>query len=274
MTSVKTIALLTAAAIAVGITAAGLAVATGSLKTAASQTENFDQEGNGEARAQCKGKLKAVSGGFEYVGPNDTSGIVKTAKRDKRRGWEVGMVSALDAERLKAYAYCRKAEGLVNSSDSEILPDSTVEEITVNCPTGTRVISGGTLAALSPDVYVHASHRRDGNTWETSWISYDTNQSATATVTCYDGPPLKQVSKSKTFDFSGSADYKRVNVTATCPQGHRAVSGGFKSNIELSKAGPLIDVSRRVRSRKWRLEATASFYENLKLTAYAYCERI
>ena len=262
------IAVATAAAGGV-VLLAGLASAAGKISIA-SKSLPISKDGRAAGRAQCQGKQKALAGGFELIGPESEAGYIRTTKRDKRRGWQVGINADLDAERVKVFAYCRNDQGLGNSSDSALLASGADEQIVAVCPQGTKAISGGTQTPFGAAAYPYSSFRKDQRRWTTSWVSFDDNSPATATVVCRDGAGLQEVHKTKTVTDPVLDD--RQTVVAECPAGTRVLSGGWESSEPVNKGVSFVGASRRAGKRKWKVAFNTG--ADQQMTAYAYCEQV
>jgi hypothetical protein len=261
-------------ALTIGVTTtfvlvAALAGAAGKISVA-TKTLNIPLDSNVAGRAQCEGKQKSLAGGFAMIGPESEGGYIKTTKRDKRRGWQVGMYADEDADNVKVFAYCRNDQGLANGSENELLDDNADKEIVAACPQGTKAISGGTLTPASSNAYPYSSFRKGQRRWTTEWISLADDSPATTTVVCRDGAGLQEAKKTKTVtdpDFEN-----RFSVVAECPAGSRVLSGGWESSVPVNKGVSFVSASRRVSKRKWKVAFNTTASQ--QMTAYAYCESV
>jgi hypothetical protein len=143
--------------------------------------------------------------------------------------------------------------------------------VTAKCKRGTRVVSGGfetqydTISG-DPNVLINESHR----TGRRSWISGAFNLAAspsgdlTSFAYCRD-QKLKRRHKAITVGLNEEA-----TVTAVCPKGTKAFSGGFRA--EPLSAGPFFYIrsSHKAGGRKWAVSAI-NYGDPGELAADVYC---
>lgn len=256
----------TALSAATALTGAALA---GQLKTA---TDSEPIAGSGTAaRAVCNGARKAISGGVQMSGDTDSSlTILKTLKRDRKRGWEANVerASGDDGGQLKVFAYCRKEEVFVGG-DVETLPDGVPEAVVARCPQGTTPLSGGFAGPIFDSPYAYVSKRKGLRAWLVKYISFDPGLNGLAQANCYEGPPLEVRSRTRTLEPGSSFETFRFRLG--CPAETDPISAGFSSSEPLSEGGPFVTTSKRVPGRDWLMKVRVSTV-SLEFTAYVYCE--
>lgn len=77
------------------------------LKTAEDEV-SITQEGVYDVRAECSGRRRVVSGGFDYSLEPSEGAFVFASHKVGKRAWEVEAVDVVDFATLTAYAYCEK----------------------------------------------------------------------------------------------------------------------------------------------------------------------
>ncbi|HEX2358872.1 MAG TPA: hypothetical protein VHH72_03545 [Solirubrobacterales bacterium] len=105
----------------------------------------------GTATATCPAGSRAVSGGFESPGFDLTSGHVLplTSMRVGDKSWQVTGVNpdfgaGVSPAQLIAYAYCLKGKPPITTVSVDVLVvGEGFTPADVNCPSGTRALSGG-----------------------------------------------------------------------------------------------------------------------------------
>ena len=144
------------------------------------------------------------------------------------------------------------------------------------CPRGTRRVSGGFASNQdrTSGPVMFASKAAHGRKWKAAGNvfepSFGENYKVTTIADCAHRAPHTSTAKSST---TISAADGKGSVTAICPHGTRAISGGFATSY--NGAGPegnLVYESRRVKQRRWKTSATHTFGgPDTKLTSFAYC---
>jgi hypothetical protein len=172
------------------------------------------------------------------------------------------------------------AGGALKTKQAEVsVAPSETESATATCKKGTRAVSGGFNAPGfdsngANDTYVQTfgSLRSAKRAWTSTANNFYLEEDAGTLVDyayCSDDlPRLKARSKSATIP-----DGEVQSLTARCPRGGEAVSGGFDAEI----SGDIFDgafpvESRRAGRRSWIVTAQA-FGFPAELTAYAYCAK-
>jgi hypothetical protein len=147
---------------------------------------------------------------------------------------------------------------------------------TATCKKGTRAVSGGfddpTFNAFAPPgsfASIFTSRRTSKRDWSSVFTNGFGVEPGTAFTYAYcsdDLPKLKVVSE--TLSIPNDAV---ESVTARCPRGGEAVSGGFAAEQVATYDGVFPYGSRRTGKRKW----TATGYANppAELTSFAYCAK-
>lgn len=184
-------------------------------------------------------------------------------------------MTALAGERL------RTREASVTIAQDE---DGTAS---ARCPAGTKAASGGfkqdfepeeVVIGTSPQLQQFRSQRAGGRRWKGS--AYNGGDPGALTTFAYCRPgALERSSKRTTI---AGTPFMQPNTTggvsAKCPGGSTAMSGGF-SNPSYVTTGDydsdtriLPYVSRRKGDRRWKIEAQNSGGAEGTLVAHAYCD--
>jgi hypothetical protein len=259
----------------------GAAVALGATSNHASTT--VAPSGNGSVTAKCQSGEVALAGGFATPGwdPATANGgpvaRFSSAPSANQRGiTTTGFnFNENDAQKLESFAYCgkRARPPVVRSTTVQVQPNSA-NSTTTTCPKGSRAIGGG--FATDGSVITLTSKRSGGRSWKVLGVNItDLGGSGPASLTAYaycksPGPKLVAASKDTTL----SSDF--VATTVRCPNGGRALSGGFDGhfklvNNEITAAGAL-DSKRTDRGHSWTTKAlSVSSPNEATLTTYAYC---
>lgn len=166
---------------------------------------------------------------------------------------------------------------VVTASKSTSVPQQTNGSVAARCARGSEAVSGGFAnpgfdpTGPGPAISTFSSKRIGGRTWKvsarnsggdrgtlTSFAYCDTNQ-----------PGLKAASKAKVIDPD-----VLDSVTARCPSGSEAVSGGF-TTPEFDKAGAAVVTfaSKRVSKRSWKASGFNAGADPGTLEAFAYCDK-
>jgi hypothetical protein len=166
---------------------------------------------------------------------------------------------------------------LETQSRSTTIAADTNGAATTRCPRGSEAVSGGFAApGFDPEfngrsILPFVSKRNTDRKWKTKGYNFADTQSGTLISYAYCDtrePGLSFRFKTKTLPA-----FDPGSVTARCPRGSEAVSGGFAS----PDAQPNGDVmfsftSKRVGERRWKVSAYNNDPTNpQRLTAFAYC---
>ena len=257
------------------------AVALGAVQKRASKSIPPQQLGS--ATAKCDPGQVALAAGFgaSPFFPNSSGGPV--ARLGSQPAGKHGVKTTAfnfnnsDPGTLYSYAYCGKRAHPpeVVSSDIHVEPNS-VGSVVAKCPEGSRAISGG-FGIDDQAIIISLVSKRSGNRgWKAAGFNIgDLSSGSSGTLTAYaycksPGPKLTTEAKDTTL----STGLKTTNVK--CPNGGKAVSGGFDGNIstsgsQLNAAGAL-GSKRFDKARGWTTEGISAGSPNeATLTTYAYC---
>ena len=105
----------------------------------------------GTATATCPSGFRAVSGGFDSPGFDLTAGhvLTLTSMRAGDNAWTVTGInpdfgSGVSPGQLSAFAYCLKGKPRITTVSAEApVAGQSQTTVDVNCPAGTRALSGG-----------------------------------------------------------------------------------------------------------------------------------
>jgi hypothetical protein len=174
------------------------------------------------------------------------------------------------------------AGGALKTKQAQVsVAPAETESVTATCKKGTRAVSGGFDApALTDDsshgsyVQTFASLRSSKREWRSTATNYfSVPEAGTLTDFAYcsdDLPRLKARSVSATIPEDDTQ-----TLTAHCPRGGEAVSGGFAAETQAAGfEGGFPLESRRAGNRGWKVTAySAGLAEGANVTAYAYCAK-
>jgi hypothetical protein len=144
-------------------------------------------------------------------------------------------------------------------------------DVTAKCKRGTRVVSGGfeteydTISG-DPNVLINESHRAGRRSWTSAAFNLAASSSGDLSSFAYcRDQKLKRRRKAITVEQNEEA-----TVTAACPKGTKAFSGGFEA--EPLSAGPFFYIrsSQKAGGRKWEVSAV-NFGDPGELKADVYC---
>jgi hypothetical protein len=117
---------------------------------------------------------------------------------------------------------------LTKKSESETLALNEFESVTARCETGTKAISGGFEGDLGLNlgdaaIETVGSLASGGREWTTNGYNFEDPGELTSFAYCID-QKVKRKTKSSTIPSE-----QREAVTAKCPEGKKAISGGFNN---------------------------------------------
>jgi hypothetical protein len=174
------------------------------------------------------------------------------------------------------------ATGALKTKKTEVsVAPGTTESATAKCKQGTRAVSGGFDAPALTDDSSHGSYvqtfaslrsaKRKWTSTATNYFSVPESGTLTGFAYCSDElPKLKTKSTSTTIPNNETR-----SVSARCPKGGEAVSGGFDAEIDASNFNGTFPLeSRRAGKRKWKVTAYSfSPPDGADITVYAYCAK-
>jgi hypothetical protein len=266
------------------IAVSGAAAALGATSNQATTTVSPSTAGS--ATAKCENGQVALAGGFASPGwgPATATGgpVVRFSSLPTagQRGIKTTGFNFNDnqAQELRSFAYCgkRARPPQVRSMSVQVQPNS-FDSVTAKCPQGSRAIAGGFGTDSS---IVTLTSKRSGNRgWKVVGVNIENlaGSSGPASLTAYaycKAPGPKLVTQSK--DATLTSDL--VTSKVRCPNGGRALSGGFDGHVTLSgdrlKAAGAIASKRTDKGHAWATKAlSVSAPSKATLTTYAYCRR-
>lgn len=184
---------------------------------------------------------------------------------------------------IRAYAYCsrvaRGAEVVRDTVDVAAPLASAAAKPT--CPAGTEAIAGGFAApGFGPGgatVVAFTSKREGRRTWRVEAVNIPTDGGDTGKAGklvgfayCFADPPqVKRVAASADVGQDGL-----TRVAARCPDGTKAISGGFDGNVSFGaeiSAAAAVASKRMGHAAGWTAKGLSAGSPTAKLTVYAYC---
>ena len=164
------------------------------------------------------------------------------------------------------------------TASTTVGPSPDASSTAAKCPRGKKVISGGfnnpgfaDLTSGSPGLFAYASHKSRGRRWTVA-AQNDNNGAGTekAFVYCGNADSLSTRWVSATVPNMGT---RHRTLTARCPRGSQAISGGFDNPgfTEDGGAGFFPFVSKQYRLRGWRVSVELFRPAPATLKVFAYC---
>ncbi len=247
--------------------------------TSDSATTTIDPQQNGTATAKCDSGSAAVAGGFAAPGfdPSASTGPANLTFASNRPASGKWVASAHNynsptpppdkaepgAGPLLAYAYCDKSDPSVTvRSATTTVAGAGHATLTPTCPTGREAISGGFQSdAPTPGTgeftnFAYTSKRAGDQAWKIAVLNLDpSSHTVTAFAYCEKHAP-KLVSRSA----QATVSLQEAAITAKCPEGSKAFSGGYKSTF--SGSGTTADTSlaftsKRAGGESWKVSTIA-----------------
>jgi hypothetical protein len=271
-----------------GIAAARLASESG--------TATIDPQQNGTASARCRSGSEAVAGGFAAPGLDPTADtgpaiLTYASNRPVDGKWQASghNFSRADSPPAKgvpgagplvAYAYCDKHDPSVAvRSKSATVDGGGHASLTVNCRRGSEAVSGG-FQSDTPDTtgltdYAYTSKRVGKQAWKVALLNPDmSSHKVRAFAYCEKHAP-DLVSRSASKTLSTTPGGTTATITAQCPRGAAAFSGGYKSTSSEVDTG--LDAGLAYTSKRsggdWKVSAILVSVKGPPETetAIAYC---
>lgn len=259
---------------------AGTGVAFGAVQRHA--TTRVAPQVSGSATAECRPGYVVLAAGFASPGydPLTANGgpLARFASMPagKRGVTTAGFnFSNNDPHELDSFAYCGKREHAPKvRSDRVEVAHQSYESVTAECPRGSQAISGG--FSTNRGVITLTSKRAGDSGWTVAGFNIDDSGNPGAAwlkayVYCKSpGPTIVTEAKHGTV----TTGFLTSNVR--CPDGGRAVAGGFDGHIgavggQLTAAGAL-DSKRTADGRGWTTSSLSiSVPSPATITTYAYC---
>ncbi|CAN5490226.1 hypothetical protein BH10ACT11_BH10ACT11_19980 [soil metagenome] len=216
-------------------------------------------------KAKCKGSQQAISGGFES--PRHGSPVFPLANGPiGGKTWATRIDAGAESVSISSYAYC--SAGDVTTREQTFEPTAfSRKKVSVKCPQGKQVVSGGWLTPTDQTSVVVDSSYRDGKrTWSLKAISQEEGGKLTAFALCQ-----KQgvKTRAKSGEIGGSGSHRTGYLTAKCKGGEKIVSGGFKLPQDVNQGGPFL--LRDLKKGKSAWQIGVYFYKPGTTHVYAYC---
>jgi hypothetical protein len=252
---------------------------------------------NGTATAKCGSGSTAVAGGFAAPGLDPTAEtgpaiLTYTSTRPVDGKWQASghnfnqpspppsKGGVPGAGSLVTYAYCDQHDpSIAVRSKSTTVDGGAHASLTPKCPQGREAVSGG-FQSDTPDTegltdYAYTSKRVGKQAWKIAVLNPDMSpHNVQAFAYCEKHAPnlVSRSAQTKT------PLEKTTTITAKCPKGAKAFSGGYKSTI--AQAGTelqasLAFTSKRSGGRNWKVSAlpvlVVAQAPTPTETAIAYC---
>lgn len=235
---------------------------------------------------ECPRGTALVSQGFgtkEFAVDGSSSVVVRIDSHRSGTGLESRAVNFSElAGNFDAYAYCSKlGKSIRVVRDRTSVPLRELATAKARCPRGSAPIAGGfgapgfSLAGPQP---IALTSRRQGRAWLVEAVSSNDTMSGQAPgkIVAYayclrDAPKISVRSRTRSV---GRGDPK--TITANCPKGRRAISGGFDGNIAISaqaQAGGAVVSRRAQRGGGWKIRAVSVGESAATATVFAYCAK-
>jgi hypothetical protein len=272
---------------------AGIAVAR--LSSESASTTIAPQQ-NGTAKARCSIGSKAVAGGFAAPGLDPTADtgpaiLTYSSGLDGNHKWTASghnfnnpMPSPAKgvpgAGPLVAYAYCDKHDPSVSvETRTTTVAGGGHATLTPKCPRGREAVSGGfesdTPGSDGFTNFAYTSKRSGDRAWKTAVLNPDMSpHGVRAFAYCEKhGPNLVSRSASKKVSLLNT-----TSITAKCPKGAKAFSGGYKSTFTQSSnetSTSIAFTSKRSGDQRWKVSTIGVALNGTATppteTAIAYC---
>jgi hypothetical protein len=158
----------------------------------------------------------------------------------------------------------------------------TVTSADAHCPKGSAVTGGGFETSVPSDngPFAFESYRPNNRTWRASVGSGPDakDASVTAYAVCRRGAPnLVPIYAASQVPLFNPPVIGAVDIGAACPPGWRAVTGGFRGEVDINSGAALPQSSQRTDKRTWTNTAFAIGGDDgpplRSFTSIAYCAR-
>jgi hypothetical protein len=251
-----------------------------SLMSVQSSSAGVSAEGaEAAASASCPQTTRPVSGGFDTTLTDSHGPVVVDTSAADRNTWQVaGNEYGCGSDSISALASCARGappETAVTATTT-VDVDSPPTGVTAQCPNNSEAIAGGFIttydgAARAGNI-VYESRRSGDDAWRVSAVHTFTGDPTGLTAVAYCGHAPKLLTQFHVVQVAAGPD--PVRSDATCPAGTSAVSGGFKSSVEV---GQFTVMAFPAASRPGGLDtwSASGVYPGLggpfDFTTYAYC---
>jgi hypothetical protein len=163
------------------------------------------------------------------------------------------------------------------AASASVAPESS-QSVTATCPAKKTLVGGGFASGplegpLGPDFGTLVSEsRRDGaSSWKVTALNYDIDTTGTVSAYAYCRKRAKPLTEALVTISNECACLPVVTAVATCPDGGRAVAGGFSVPFDLNDGGGWTQASHRFGAFAWRVDALDASANGALVTSYAYC---
>jgi hypothetical protein len=193
--------------------------------------------------------------------------------RERRAGGSLALVAALAMGLVVLLATGGFAAGaLKEKSRTFTVSSGAAGEGTAKCKKGQEAVAGGFFGpadfVADPHLVVPFDSSRAGKRkwrYRAFSLSVGDDQASTYAYCDPDKPRLKAKSATTTTDDTA------VSVTARCPRGNEAVSGGFSTDSVDEFVW--VVASKRIGKRKWQSEFVNPTDDPIGFTSFAYCDK-
>jgi hypothetical protein len=165
---------------------------------------------------------------------------------------------------------------LKTKSETETIASDEFEAVTAQCARGTKAVSGGFESDIDPDgptevILPYSSRAESGREWTSAGFNLAAPGDLTSFAYCRD-QKVKRRSEETTVNPGESE-----TVTAQCPRGTKAFSGGF-DNPDFSIAGPSSTIilpfeSKKTGKREWTVSGRNIASEAGELVVQVNCHK-
>jgi hypothetical protein len=279
------------AAIAAFIAAfAGLSALAAGQLSSQSKSVKLKPGENGTLTPRCRGGSEAVSGGFAAPGfkPGGKGPAILpfTSRRTpSEKAWEVrghnfDQKGPGGKGELIAYAYCDKHKPpVIERTKAKEISPSSVGDTIARCPGGSEAVSGGFVGpnakSEGASIFAYVSRRIGDRKWKVAALNNDTTDPHKLKVFVYCNkhePGLTSKTNKENVD-----PLKTVSLVARCSNGRQAVSGGYKSTLDINLPSATLAfgyTSHRVSGTGWKVAAVGNGSGDHAATesAIAYCQ--
>jgi hypothetical protein len=179
----------------------------------------------------------------------------------RRRRARIATAASVAIGLTAALAIGLAAAGLKTKYASATIGSQQVGSVTAKCKKGTKAISGGFDAELStsvmeaPFMLPLESRKKGGRGWESRAANAG---GGSGTLTSFAYCRDEKVKRRTDETTVGTADPQTGTATAKCPNGTKAIAGGFDGpEVSFTSDSPFIIPfeSRRSSKREWRVSA-------------------
>jgi hypothetical protein len=165
----------------------------------------------------------------------------------------------------------------VIAASGSVAPDAA-QSVTATCPAKKTLVGGGFASGplegpVGPDfgTFVTESRRVGASSWQVSATNLDFDTPGTVSAYAYCRKGAAPLTEALVTISNECACLPVVTAVATCPDGGRAVAGGFNAPFDLVDGGGWAQASHRFGAFAWRFDALDLSANGAVVTSYVYC---